>query len=94
MARVLATDQAQTAVNQIQSILSGDLEATISKLDAQGKTLSDPNVWDGPLATQFRNTVWPEVDKSLRSTKQQLEGLRTRLDSIQRAIREAGGASS
>jgi len=37
-ARVLSTDQAKTAVQQVQQIVNGGLAEQISKLDAQGKT--------------------------------------------------------
>jgi len=36
-ARVLSTDQAKTAVQQVQQIVNGGLAEQISKLDAQGK---------------------------------------------------------
>ncbi len=93
MARVLTTDQAASAISQIQSILSGDLEGTISKLDAQGRVLSDPSAWDGPLASEFRSNVWPVVSKSLQDSKAHLDDLRIRLDRIQRDIVQAGGGA-
>ena len=51
--RVLSTEQAKTAIQQVQAIINGGLTEQISKLDAQGKILSTPDVWDGPLAQQF-----------------------------------------
>ena len=49
-ARVLSTDQAKSAIQQVQAIINGGLTDQISRLDAQGKILSNPDVWDGPLA--------------------------------------------
>ena len=60
-ARVLSTDQAKSAITQIQAIINGGLTEQISKLDSQGKVLSNPDVWDGPLAQQFRDSTWPET---------------------------------
>ena len=50
MSRVLSTEQAKSAIAQVQSIVNGGFTDQISSLDAQGKILSDPNTWDGPLA--------------------------------------------
>ncbi len=93
MARVLSTDQAASAIQQIQSILNSEFEGTISKLDSQGKVLADPQVWDGPLAGQFRGEVWPAVSKSLQDTKLRLDDLRARLDRIHQDIMQAGGGA-
>ena len=53
MSRVLSTEQAKAAIGQVQSIINGGFTDQISALDAQGRVLSDPNIWDGPLAAQF-----------------------------------------
>lgn len=54
MSRVLSTDEAKEAIRQIQSIVNGGLTDQIQALDNQGQRLSAPDVWDGPLASQFR----------------------------------------
>ncbi|WP_258065728.1 hypothetical protein [Rathayibacter rathayi] len=41
MSRVLSTEEAKSAIQQIQSIVNGGLTDQISQLDAQGRTLSD-----------------------------------------------------
>ena len=66
-ARVLSTEQAKSAITQVQAIVNGGLTEQITKLDGQGKILSNPDVWDGPLAQQFRDQTWPET--SPRSTR-------------------------
>ena len=60
--RVLSTEQAKTSIGQVQSIINGGLSEQIANLDNQGKMLSDPNVWDGPLA---QTPPWRETAETL-----------------------------
>jgi uncharacterized protein YukE len=90
-ARVLSTDQAKTAIQQVQAIINGGLSEQITRLDAQGKILSDPNVWDGPLAQQFRDQTWPETKSALDRAHQELDSLREQLARIAQNIMTAGG---
>lgn len=89
--RVLSTDQAKAAIKQVESIVKGGLAEQIAKLDSQGKILSDPDVWDGPLAQQFRDSTWPDTKKALDKAKQELDELRHQLDKISVNIMTAGG---
>jgi uncharacterized protein YukE len=89
--RVLSTEQAKTSIQQVQAIINGGLTEQIAKLDAQGKTLSDPNVWDGPLASQFRDQTWPETKNALEKAKSELDQLRNQLQKISQNIMSAGG---
>lgn len=91
--RVLSTEQAKTAIQQLQGIINGGLTDQITQLDAQGRTLSDPNVWDGPLAERFRNTTWPETKSALDTVRVELEELRGQLQQISTNIMTAGGGS-
>ena len=91
--RVLSSEQAKTSIQQIRSIITGGLTEQISQLDAQGKTLSDPNVWDGPLAEKFRSGTWPETKSALDKCLSELEDLRGQLDQISSNIMSAGGGS-
>ncbi|KGF00414.1 MULTISPECIES: pyrophosphorylase [unclassified Actinomyces] len=91
MSRVLSTEQAKSAISQIQSIINGGLTDQISQLDSQGRVLSDPNVWDGPLAQQFRDQTWPETRQALERAKTELEELRGQLQQISTNIFTAGG---
>ncbi|PYY32445.1 pyrophosphorylase [Curtobacterium sp. MCJR17_055] len=93
MSRVLSTEQAKTAIRQIQSIVNGGFTDQISQLDAQGRILSDSNVWDGPLASNFRGSTWPETKAALDKAKTELEQLRTQLDKISQDIFTAGGGA-
>ncbi len=92
-ARVLSTDRAKTAIQQIQSIVNGGLTEQISALDGQGKVLSDPNVWDGPLAQQFRDQIWPQTKSALDRATRELEDLRQQLQRIAQNIMTAGGGA-
>lgn len=92
MSRVLSTEQAKSAIQQLQSIINGGFTDQISQLDSQGRTLSDPNVWDGPLAEKFRSSTWPETRAALDKARTELEELRTQLDQISQNIFSAGGA--
>ena len=93
MSRVLSTDQAKSAIQQMQSIINGVLTDQISQLDAQGRLLSDPNVWDGPLAERFRGSTWPGTRAALDKAKVELEELRGQLQQIAQNIFTAGGGS-
>ncbi len=93
MSRVLSTDQAKTAIQQMQSIINGGFTDQITQLDSQGRTLSDPNVWDGPLAEKFRGSTWPETRAALDKAKQELDALRGQLQAISQNIFTAGGGS-
>lgn len=93
MSRVLSTEQAKTAIQTLQSIINGGFTDQIGQLDAQGKTLSDPNVWDGPLAEKFRSTSWPETKAALDKARQELEELRGQLNQISQNIFSAGGGA-
>ena len=91
--RILSSEEARSAISQIQSIIGGGLSDQIAKLDVQGKVLSDPEVWAGPLAQQFRGSTWPETKAALDKAKQELDDLRGQLDQIAANIFTAGGAS-
>jgi len=91
--RVLSSEQAKSAIQQIQGIINGGLTDQISQLDSQGKALSDPNVWDGPLAEKFRNSTWPETRSALEKAKSELEELRGQLHQISTNIMTAGGGA-
>ena len=91
--RVLSTEQAKTAIQQVQSIVNGGLAEQIAKLDAQGKVLSSPDVWDGQLASQFRDSTWPQTKSALDKARQELDHLREQLQKIAQNIMTAGGNS-
>lgn len=91
--RVLSSQEAMDAISQLQTIIDGGFADQISALDAQGQILSQPDVWDGPLAEQFRNNTWPETKAALEKAKGELDELRGQLDQIRANIFSAGGAN-
>ena len=90
MPRVLSTDAAKAAVSSMSSIINGGLAEQIAQLDQQGRQLSQPDVWDGSLANQFRS-AWPQTSKSLQTVKTELDELRQKVERINADIMAAGG---
>ena len=90
MSRVLATEKAKPSVQKMMQIVNGPLIDQINALHREGEILSDPNVWDGRLAQEFRNS-WPEVNAALLRAKAQLEELRPKIQRITEDIMRAGG---
>lgn len=88
--RVLSTQQARDAITKMRSIIDSGLSEQITQLDAQGRVLSDPNVWDGALAGQFR-AGWPTTAQNLTRMRAELDDLRTQVDHVTQNILTAGG---
>ncbi|MDQ6697987.1 MAG: pyrophosphorylase [Actinomycetota bacterium] len=90
MSRVLSTEMARSSVRTMATIINGDLAEQIRRLDQEGNALSQPDVWDGALAIQFRSS-WPTTSRALQSFKAELEQLRIRVEKINADIMVAGG---
>lgn len=90
--RVLSTEQAKAAIRDIQRIINGGLTDQLRDLDKNGQTLSEPNNWDGPLASTFRSSTWPQTKSALEKCKSELEELHQQLNKIATNIFTAGGA--
>ena len=88
--RVLSTPEAKQSVTRMQTIINQGLLDQINRLDHEGNTLSDPNVWDGDLAAMFRRD-WPNTSSMLKRIQQDLETLRSRVQQINGDIMTAGG---
>ncbi len=88
--RVLSTDAAKQSIQKMQQIVTGQLVEQIRALDAEGQRLSQPDVWDGRLAAEFRND-WPNMHRRLNEAKESLDQLRQRIASINQNIMTAGG---
>jgi hypothetical protein len=86
--RVLATQDAKTAANQlVQS--SHQLQTEIQKVIAQGDKLADPNQWDGQKAQQWRGE-WNTDKGQLQKSVQQLDTLEQKAKQVVEAIIQAG----
>ena len=88
--RVLSTPLAVESVGNLKRIIDGGLTDTLASLTTQGDTLSQPDVWDGVQADQFRSQ-WDEMKTSLTSAKNAVQTLRDRADAINADIMRAGG---
>jgi uncharacterized protein YukE len=88
--RVLSTDAARSAIASLSAIINGGLTDQINQLDQQGRRLSEPDVWDGSLAAQFRS-AWPQTSRSLQTVRSELDELRQRIERINADIMMAGG---
>jgi len=51
MPRVLTTDEALKQVQQMETIINGELRNNVNKLQQLIQRLTDPNVWAGGLPT-------------------------------------------
>ena len=91
--RVLSSQAAKDAIQKIQSIITGGLTEQINALNNEGQQLSDPNNWDGPLASTLRNETWPHTHQSLQKASQDLTELNKQLQKIATDIFQAGGGA-
>ncbi|GAC1329552.1 MAG: hypothetical protein NVSMB17_06010 [Candidatus Dormibacteria bacterium] len=89
--RVLSTETARATIQRMEAILAGQLQEQVQQLEQQGQTLSDPNVWDGRSAAEFRGSVWPQARATLDRTLQTLEELRLTVQRVNQNIMSAGG---
>ncbi len=89
--RVLSSNEGKAAVGQVKSILTDGLEGQINALLAQGNILSQPEVWDGSLAEQFRNDAWPAASNAMKACATALADLQSQIESITTNIMAAGG---
>ena len=89
--RVLSSEAARVAIQRMEAILAGQLEQQVQQLEQQGQILTDPSIWDGRAAAEFRGTVWPQAKASLDRTIKTLEELRLAVQRVNQNIMAAGG---
>jgi uncharacterized protein YukE len=89
--RVLSSDTGRASITRIQSILAGGLSEQIAALQVEGETLSDPSVWDGMRAEEFRGSTWPAASSGLRQAAEALAELQRQVQTINSDIMAAGG---
>lgn len=90
--RVLAGPDAIEQANRMRQTIESGLDAQLADLDAAAGRLSDPNVWDGPHAVQFRS-LWADMAPRLRQSQSDLVELRTWASSVADSILAAGGGA-
>ena len=89
---VKATEQSIQCVNTMRSIIDDGLQSSVTNLNQQGQLLSDPNVFEGRHASEFRAS-WPQMSTTLNAMITHLGELRQRLELINQDIMIAGGNS-
>jgi hypothetical protein len=89
--RVLATPEAKETITHMRTVINGPFYEQIVSLNTDCVRLSEPEVWDGPLAVQFRS-LWLEVHAALDTAKQRLDELNQNIDTITSNIMAAGGS--
>lgn len=62
---MLSTAQTRRSIQQLQSLVNGGFTDRVSVLDNQGRILSSPDLWFGPLVTAFRFLTEPEKTAEL-----------------------------
>jgi hypothetical protein len=87
---VRGTPEAAAAVAALGAVVNGLLLRSFDNLRRHGGVLTDPEVWDGRAATNFRTSVWPAYLRALGDLHTQLDRLRARLGEIQADIERAG----
>lgn len=88
--RVLAGPEAVESANRMRATIESGLDEQLTALEAAAARLSDPNVWDGPHAQQFRG-MWQEIGPRLRQAQADLAQMRHWIQSVADSILAAGG---
>jgi uncharacterized protein YukE len=88
--RVLSTGEARQAITRLQGLVDQDLLTQITNIISVCETLSQPDKWDGNLATKFRGEV-PQLKSALNNAHQQLSALQKSISQINQNIMTAGG---
>ncbi len=91
--RVLSSEQGKTSITRMTALLNEGLAEQIKALQTEGTTLSDPNVWDGQKAEDFRSNTWPSASTSLNACAEALVTLSNTVKAINQDIMSAGGNS-
>jgi hypothetical protein len=87
---VKVTAEAHVHITQLLNLLQGPLSDILTQINSHGLALTDPNVWAGPAASAFANTVWPQVQSQLGTLTGSLGGLQQQVSGILNNITQAG----
>lgn len=90
--RVLASPEAIEKADVMRRVVEQGLVEQLTTLNQAAGRLSDPNVWDGPHAVQFRG-IWGDISPRLEQARIDLADLRGRIDAICGEILVAGGGA-
>jgi hypothetical protein len=92
--RVLATDAARQAALRVGTLVHGSLVPQVQQILQAGRALSNPQVWDGPEAAQFRTGQWPTWTTRLNGVLLELEKLDAHAQQVIADIVRAGTQGS
>jgi hypothetical protein len=87
---VKVTAEAHTHITQLLSLLQGPLGDVLSQISSHGIALSDPNIWAGPAASNFANSVWPQAQGQLDQVRASLGQVQQQVSGILGNITQAG----
>ena len=87
---VKVTAEAHVHITQLLNLIQGPLNDTLGQITSHGLALTDPNLWQGPAATNFASSVWPEVQTQLNQVTGVLNGLQGQVSGILNNITQAG----
>ena len=87
---VKSTEVGLQALKDLKALINGDLEGLLVRLNQKGEILSQPNNWEGKLASDFRS-MWPGMHKASLKLKQDLDQLQGWAQQINDNIQAAGG---
>ena len=86
---VKVTAEAHLHLQQLTNMLP-QLTDMLSQITSHGLALTDPNIWAGPAASLFGNSVWPEVQSLLGQLTPVLGGVQQQVGGILNGITQAG----
>lgn len=89
---VKVTAEAHVHISQLMNLLQGPLGDVLTQITSHGLALTDPNVWAGPAASTFANTVWPQVQTQLDQVRGSLSDVQQQVGGILNNITQAGSA--
>jgi hypothetical protein len=90
--RVVGTDRARQAALEMRQLLEGSMSANLQALVTQGRTLTNPRIWDGPQAATFRQAQWPAMERSLVTLQARLPAMQRNASSVVNDIIHSGTA--
>jgi hypothetical protein len=91
MTVVTASDTAVAAAQQMNRILTGDLQSQLGQLNSQAQILADPMLFQGAHAAEFQSFWHGTAAPNLEATRADLADLTVRLQAVINGILAAGG---
>lgn len=87
---VKVTAEAHLHIGQLLNLLQGPLGDVLSQITSHGLALTDPAVWEGPAASLFSSTIWPNAQGQLDTVRATLMELQQQVGGILSNVTQAG----